>query len=198
MKFQKLFIFLLAFTIINLSITSFSHETKAATTESENILEILSQDPNNPYIDLLDKIPMEIAEQGTVPSAKWLNENNHQLKGQFIADGEYVKFIPQKKLTGTRGAGACAWEVAKAAAMNFIPWAKVLKVKAVAKSFGGFAQLTRLIYKSYTHQRNLGLSKSNAIKKAVKNVVSSDKFGASKVEAVLQFFDLDSVIKECF
>ncbi|MCD8898496.1 hypothetical protein [Mammaliicoccus sciuri] len=203
MNFKKYISILLAFSIFNLAISPYVIEAKEQSNTSnqsdeiERTLELLSE-TDNPTLDLLDEIPMHIAEQGTYESAKWLNDHNTELKGKFVADEEYVKFIPEKSKIVQRSACSCAWEVTKSTALNFIPWAKILKVKQVAKGLGGFAKLTKLIYKSYKHQRNIGLTKKKALKKAVKNVVSSKKFGNAKVEVVYQFFELDGVFKECF
>lgn len=203
MNLKKYIFILLAFAIFNLAISPYIIEAKEQSNASnqsdeiEKTLELLSE-TDNPTLDLLDELPMHIAEQGTYESAKWLNDHNTELKGTFVADEEYVKFIPEKSKVVQRSAGSCAWEVTKSTALNFIPWAKILKVKQVAKGLGGFAKLTKLIYKSYKHQRNIGLTKKKALKKAVKNVVSSKKFGNAKVEAVYQFFELDGVFKECF
>lgn len=201
MKSKKIFVAMLVFTMFILGISPHSANVHAETQfdEQAELLEMLS-DENDPYIKLLDEMPMEIAEQGTIPAAKWLNENNTELKGEFVADSEFVKFIPSKSDTFSTLAvsGACVWAVTKAIGMNFIPWAKLLKVKSVAKSFGGIAQLTKLVYTSYKHQRNLGLGQKNAIRKAVQLVLKSKNFGASKVEAVYQLFELDDVIKDCF
>ncbi|MCQ9301287.1 hypothetical protein BUZ57_06760 [Staphylococcus hyicus] len=202
MKFKKCVISFMAFSVLNLAVAPHLIEASevssvsAKNSESQNMLEFLAT-TDSKIVDLLDKIPMEVAEKGTVESAKWLNDNS-ELKGTFVAEGEYVKFIPEGTKRLARSAGSCAWEVTKATALNFIPWAKILKVKQVAAGLGGFAKLTKLVYHSYKHQRNLGLSKKKALRKAVNNVVSSKKFGNAKVEAIYQFFELDGVFKECF
>ncbi|MFY2153219.1 hypothetical protein ACOSZA_09865 [Mammaliicoccus sciuri] len=203
MKFKKYIFILLTFAMFNLAISPYivaaeeQSDTSDQSDDVEKTLELLS-DEDNPTLDLIDEMPMQVAEKGTFESAKWLNEHNTKLKGNFVADEEYVKFVPEKSGITVESAGSCAWEVTKSTALNFIPWAKILKVKQVAKGLGGFAKLTKLIYNSYKHQRNIGLTKKKALKKAVKNVVSSNKFGNAKVEAVYQFFELDGVFKECF
>lgn len=203
MKLKKIFAATIVFTMFVLCISpNISHaETNSTTDEQSKVLEALSNE-NDPLVKLLDDIPMEIAKQGPAKSVKWLNENNTELSGKFIAQGEFVKFIPAQEKTSSVKAmavsGACIWAVTKAIGLNFIPWAKILKVKAVAKSFGGIAQLTKLVYKSYTHQRNLGLSQTKSIKKAVRLVLGSKGFAESKIEAVYQFFELDDIVKECF
>ncbi|ANQ80643.1 hypothetical protein LNA65_000663 [Staphylococcus pseudintermedius] len=202
MNLKKSVISLMAFSVLNLAVAPHLVEAKemssanSENTDNQNTLEVLAT-VDSATLDLLDKIPMEVAEKGTKASAQWMNENS-DLKGTFIADGEYVKFFPEGTKILARSAGTCTWEVTKATALNFIPWAKVLKVKQVAAGLGGFAKLTKLVYHSYKHQRNLGLSKKKALRKAVNNVVSSKKFGNAKVEAIYQFFELDGVFKECF
>ncbi|TCI29957.1 hypothetical protein EVJ33_07395 [Exiguobacterium sp. SL-10] len=203
MFFKKTLVSTIVFAMLVLGISP--HASRAETTEpvdqQSEILKMLS-DENDPLVKLLDEIPMEIAEQGPARSVEWLNEHNAELKGIFIADGEFVKFMPVQKETPSVRAmavsGACVWAVTKAIGLNFIPWAKILKVKTVAKSFGGLAQLTKLVYTSYKHQRNLGLGQKNAIKKAVRLVLGKKGFGETKIEAVYQFFEMDAVVEKCF
>lgn len=201
MGLKKFTISLLAFSVLNLSVAPYLVEAKELSSVSSNdqttnnVLEVLANSDDQ-TLDLLDKIPMDVAEQGTYASAEWLN-SNVKAGGTFVADDEYVRFVPEDTIK-LRSAGSCTWQVSKTIALNFIPWAKILKVKQVAKGLGGFAKLTKLVYKSYKHQRNIGLSKKKALNKAVRNVVSSKKFGNAKVEAIYQFFELDGVFKECF
>lgn len=203
MNLKKIFAATIVFTmfILCLSPQSSKAETPISKDDQSKILETFS-DKNDPLVKLLDEIPMKIAEKGPADAVKWLNKNNTELNGKFVAQDEFVKFIPaQEKSSSVKAmgiSGACVWAVTKVIGLNFIPWAKILKVKSVAKSFGGIAQLTKLVYKSYTHQRNLGLSQTKAIKKAVRLVVGGKGFEDTKIEAVLQFFELDDVVKDCF
>ncbi|HDV6066177.1 TPA: hypothetical protein RJJ80_000395 [Staphylococcus pseudintermedius] len=125
MNLKKSVISLMAFSVLNLAVAPHLVEAKemssanSENTDNQNTLEVLAT-VDSATLDLLDKIPMEVAEKGTKASAQWMNENS-DLKGTFIADGEYVKFFPEGTKILARSAGTCTWEVTKATALNFIP-----------------------------------------------------------------------------
>lgn len=88
--------------------------------------------------------------------------------------------------------GACISAVGVAVVSNAIPWTKILKVKKAAKAVGG---MTKMITTAYQHQRNLGLSRTNALKKAVS--ISARTFPEDVQQALIEFFSLGG-LSACF
>jgi hypothetical protein len=57
--------------------------------------------------------------------------------------------------------------IAKAIAMNALPWSKILKIKKAVKIMGGTKVVAKTVVNAYKHQRNLGYGKTKAIKRAL-------------------------------
>lgn len=88
---------------------------------------------------LIEKLPDSVANNGIDSRVKWLNQNKGQdYKGyKFIATDGNIQLVPNGKTIVTYGKGTCALAIGNAIAQNAIPWAKILKVKIVAKAVGG-------------------------------------------------------------
>lgn len=162
--------------------------------------EIMVLEELDPFFVLLEELPMEIAEAGIVESVEWLNINKgEEFDGaEFVADGENLKTVELNDgVIETYGWGfACINSVIIALAANLIPWAKILKVKKAAKLVGGLNTVVKNTIRAYKHQRNLGYSKKNAMKRAVD--VVGRTFPADTKQAFIDVFSLGGVMGNCF
>lgn len=146
-------------------------------------------------------MPQSIADQGIDAGVKWLNENKTSefAKHVFVnQNGSLVlkSTAPSNKSTvRTLDWGACISAVGVAVVSNAIPWTKILKVKKAAKAVGGMTKMTKMITTAYQHQRNLGLSRTNALKKAVS--ISARTFPEDVQQALIEFFSLGG-LSACF
>ncbi|WP_211655525.1 hypothetical protein NM897_14540 [Planococcus maritimus] len=154
----------------------------------------------DPLLKLIDQMPEEVAEQGIDSGVKWLNQNKGDefKEYKFVADGENLKTIEIKEpgQISTMSVWSCISSAGKALVINALPWAKILKVKKAAKLMGGLNSMTKTIITAYKHQRNLGLSKTSSIKKAV--TLSTKALPSETQKAVLEFFSLGDVVDNCF
>lgn len=152
----------------------------------------------NSYLGLIEKMPESIANQGIDSGIQWLNKNkSEEYSGyKFIAKNGNIQLVQVSKNISTYGAGACATAVGVAIAQNAIPWAKILKVKKAAKAVGGIQKLAGKISTAYKHQRNLGKSKTAALKSGTK--VAMKAFPEATRSAVIEFFSLGAVGTTCF
>lgn len=152
----------------------------------------------NSYVGLIEKMPDDVADQGIDSGVKWLNENKDvDYDGyKFIAQNGNVKLVPDKNGVQKEGTGACTLAVGSAIAQNAIPWAKILKVKKAAKAMGGIQKMSGKIAKAYKHQRNLGKSKTAALKAGTN--VAMRAFPEATRQAVIEFFSLGAVGTACF
>lgn len=162
-------------------------------TESVNLEEGI-----NSYLGLIEKMPESVTDQGINSGVTWLNKNKTEdYEGyKFIAKNGNIQLVKDTKGVVTYGAGACAAAVGAAIAQNAIPWAKILKVKKAAKAVGGIQKLSGKISTAYKHQRNLGKSKSAALKSGTK--VAMKAFPETTRNAVIEFFSLGAVGSACF
>ncbi|MFP7487943.1 hypothetical protein SFC65_27730 [Priestia filamentosa] len=164
-------------------------------TEARQIEEIL-----DPFLQLIDDMPEDVAEGDISEGVEWLNKNKGDefKEYKFIADGENLKTIKieDSNQIKTMSVWPCISSVGKALAVNVFPWSKILKVKQAAKLMGGLNSMTKTIITAYKHQRNLGLSKTNAIKKAVS--ISTKTLPGETQKAVLELFSLGDVVDSCF
>lgn len=143
------------------------------------------------YIDLLDKMPMEIAEGNIDNGVKWLNEN----KTSNIGFGKFVAVNGNIRFQSYYRSWECAWEITKALASNFIPWGRILKIKKLATGLGGIGKLSTLLYNAAKHQKNLGYGNVEALKRAAKIVFKN--FPDRDAEAIYQVLAIDGVIRSC-
>ncbi|MCY1616551.1 hypothetical protein [Staphylococcus pettenkoferi] len=152
----------------------------------------------NSYLGLMERIPDNIANQGIDAAVKWLNQNKGpDYNGyKFIAKNGYIQSVPESNTVITYGTGACVLAVGNAIAQNAIPWAKILKVKKAAKAMGGIQKLVKNIMISYKHQRNIGKSKTKALKSATK--ISMKAFPKATRQALLEVVSLGGVATACF
>ncbi|MDE9992551.1 hypothetical protein O0I32_12605, partial [Staphylococcus pseudintermedius] len=115
---------------------------------------------------------------------------------KFVSKNGDLQLVEDGKGVITYGAGACVAAVGVALAQNAIPWAKILKVKKAAKAVGGIQKLAGKISTAYKHQRNLGKSRSAALKSGAK--IAMKAFPEATRSAVIEFFSLGAVGAACF
>jgi hypothetical protein len=118
-------------------------------------------------LELIEDLPEEIAEKGINEGVAWLNQN----KGEDLANITFINnngYLDMEgntnPLISTYSIGGCAWGIAKAIAMNALPWSKILKIKKAVKIMGGTKVVAKTVVNAYKHQRNLGYGKTKAIK----------------------------------
>lgn len=93
-------------------------------------------------------------------------------------------------------AGECAWGISKAVLGNIFVAAKVLKIKKVIQSAGGFRKVADDVTKAYKDARAKGKSKGDAIREASQKAASN---GGDEAQALLlELFSLESVKSRCF
>ncbi|WP_456279980.1 hypothetical protein M1D98_02760 [Bacillus sp. K7] len=193
--------FSLIFTTITIPIASAKESSDDVSSEQVNVEAQIMKRTLEPLLELIDQMPEDVAEQGINSGIEWLNvhKGNEFVGYEFVADGENLTAV--KTVQESIGpfivlsTWSCISSAAKAIAVNAIPWAKILKVKKAAKLMGGLNSMTKTIITAYKHQRNLGLSRTNAIKKAVK--VSTKALPDETQKAVLEFFSLGDVVDNC-
>ncbi|EOE6793397.1 hypothetical protein ACEUW3_05935 [Staphylococcus pseudintermedius] len=152
----------------------------------------------NTYLTLIEKMPDSVANQGIDSGVKWLNQNKGKsYEGySFVNENNHLKLVQDNNAVVYKANwGACISMVGVAIASNAIPWAKILKVKKAAKAVGGIQKLTKVVVTAYKHQRNLGLSRGNAIKKAAS--IATKTFPQATRQAVIEFFSLGG-LSSCF
>ncbi|MEG7970004.1 MULTISPECIES: hypothetical protein [Bacillus cereus group] len=182
-----------SFPVANAEVKTTKNEAKQIESEIEDY-EALS-----PLLELVEKMPDAVANSGIDSGVEWLNENKgSEFAGYtFIADGYNLTTVADNLNGSLRGVSwDCISSAGKAIAVNALPWAKILKVKQAAKLMGGINSMTKTIVTAYKHQRNLGYGRGNAIKRAVS--VSTRALPGETQKAVLEFFELGDVIKNCF
>ncbi|PAD92341.1 hypothetical protein CHH52_10155 [Shouchella clausii] len=150
-------------------------------------------------MDLFVAIPDEIIEYGTMNDGiEWLNANKGpEFEGQiFVADGDSIVLEVDPDYIGVMGVGDCIWAIGKAIAMNALPWAKIVKIKKAVQIMGGTRVVANTLINAYKHQRNLGYSRSKAIKRAID--VSKRAVPRVYVKHWVEFFSLGAIQKNCF
>ncbi|MCY8317075.1 hypothetical protein MOC71_10060 [Bacillus vallismortis] len=193
--------FSLIFTTITIPIANAKESSDDVSSEQVNVEAQIMKRTLEPLLELIDQMPEDVAEQGINSGIEWLNvhKGNEFVGYEFVADGENLTAV--KTVQESIGPSivlskwSCISSAAKAIAVNAIPWAKILKVKKAAKLMGGLNSMTKTIITAYKHQRNLGLSRTNAIKKAVK--VSTKILPDETQKVVLEFFSLGDVVDNC-
>lgn len=191
----------LAFSFI-LPAKSISAQTDESIVSDSDVLlnDFPDMDVNFAILELLEKLPDEVASKGIEKSVEWFNKNKgNEFAGQkFIADGEYLKLSPDfdEPVMSTLSVSGCIWGIGKAIAMNALPWSKILKIKKAVKIMGGTRVVANALIKAYKHQRNLGYSRAKSIKKAIN--VTKRALPAEYAKHWVEFFSLGVVQKECF
>ncbi|MFP7233229.1 hypothetical protein SFC70_14885 [Bacillus subtilis] len=171
--------FSLIFTTITIPIANAKENSNEVSSEQVNVEAQNMKRTLEPLLELIDQMPEDVAEQGLNSGVEWLNVhkgNEFEVKTVQESIGPFIVL----------STWSCISSAVKAIAVNAIPWAKILKVKKAAKLMGGLNSMTKTIIRAYKHQRNLGLSRTNAIKKAVK--VSTKALPGETQKAVLEFF----------
>lgn len=194
--------FSLIFTTITIPIANAKESSNDVSSEQVNVEAQNMKRTLEPLLELIDQMPEDVAEQGINSGVEWLNvHKGNEFEGyEFVADGENLTAV--KTVQESIGpfivlsTWSCISSAGKAIAVNAIPWAKILKVKKAAKLMGGLTSMTKTIITAYKHQRNLGLSRTNAIKKAV--LVSTKALPGETQKAVVEFFELGDVVDNCF
>lgn len=178
--------------------TSVENENKQIDASQVNLEAKNLEKGINSYLGLIENMPEDVADNGIDSGVKWLNENkNSDYDGyKFIAQNGNVQLVQDKEGFQTEGAGACVTAVGAAIAQNAIPWAKILKVKKAAKAMGGIQKMSGKISTAYKHQRNLGKSKTAALKAGTS--VAMRTFPEATRNAVIEFFSLGAVGTACF
>ncbi|TDL31938.1 hypothetical protein E2R51_12020 [Jeotgalibacillus sp. S-D1] len=182
---------------------SFSYAEENKDTSRNNLEGLESVDGN--VLDLIDQLPDSVSDKGIEASTEWLNEN----KGEDLSNVEFSSDSENMYLTTTEEStqnnlnmakaswseiGACAVALG-AAAVQVLPWAKILKLKKAAKVAGGLEKLFTKLINSYKHQRNLGYSKTNASKRAVDIVANN--FPKDLKDAMLEVLGVGGAITAC-
>ncbi|SDY12762.1 hypothetical protein [Thermoactinomyces sp. DSM 45892] len=160
-------------------------------TESEKLAGV-----SETVMTLFEQIPDGIidAEEGV----KWLNENKGQeFNGyKFVVNDELVSLVEIKDKLTQESFWSCSTAIVSAIAMNALPWAKILKIKKAIQIMGGTKTVVNAITTAFKHQRNLGYSRANAIKRALN--VTKKALPAEYVKYWMEFFSLGGVVKGCF
>lgn len=184
---------------------SFSYAENQEEISPEQLESLTSIDGT--ILDLIDRLPESVSDRGIEASANWLNKNKgKELSNiKFSSDSENMYITqtdsPQDntsnnvvKAAGWAEAGACAVALGTAA-VQALPWAKLLKLKKAAKVAGGLEKLFTKLINSYKHQLNLGYSKTNAAKRAV-NIVANN-FPKDLKDALLEVLGIGGAITAC-
>ena len=186
--------FLLVFSSLSFDIVR-AQENNYSVTSSELDQEVDQMESNTQtFFNLLEKMPDDVADNGIDSAVQWLNANkSNEFKGyEFVNIDGSLKLDKISSNVGVQARGinwgACISAVGVAIASNAIPYAKILKVKKAAKAMGGMTRMTKSIMTAYKHQRNLGLSKTKALKKAVN--ISAKAHPPAVRSALIEFFSL--------
>ncbi|WP_117168887.1 hypothetical protein [Paraliobacillus sediminis] len=204
-KVLKFFTGLICATLIVASVGPSVAEAKSGVVQSNEQEEILENelqdiDASLDILTLIEDLPEEIAENGINESVIWLNDNKGETfaNQEFVANGEYLelKDVTNKNLIQMASVGGCVWGIAKAIAMNALPWSKILKIKKAVKIMGGTKVVAKTVINAYKHQRNLGYGRAKAIKRAMN--VTKRAVPGEYVKHWVELFSLGVVKKQCF
>ncbi|CAM4190526.1 MULTISPECIES: hypothetical protein [Staphylococcus] len=202
-KIKKHILVLTATALLATSFNGIQNQTVHANTQQSQTMNIEKESQDlekgiHSYFNLLEKMPESIAEKGIDEGVKWLNKNkgDEYIGYVFINENNNLKLIkdpdriqPRANLT------ACISAIGVVIASNAIPWAKIIKVKKAMKAKGGIQTMAKAISTAYKHQRKLGYSRKNAIKRAAD--VATRTFPKATRNAVIEFFSLGG-LSSCF
>ncbi|QWI68508.1 hypothetical protein ER45_016240 [Bacillus mycoides] len=195
--FKKKFFPVLVGTILFTSLvptSSLALESRITKVEQKNENEMF--DHSKMILQAIEDIPNDVVNQGPQQTAEWLQTKT----GYYVTvdSKENLNFRKDAKTNTLKRASVsgCLGAVGVAIVSNGLPFSKILKVKSALKALGGTTQAVSKIKKYYDSYRYNGFSRSDSIRKALNS--AGDGLAANTKSALLDFFNLSTVIANCF